>query len=238
MPGGDLVLLHTNDFHGGLTSAKADFIRALDRDLYFDCGDCIKAGNLAIPTREDPAWALLHRAGCDASTLGNRESHVLAAAFEAKMRGLRHPVFCANMLRRRGDAVWPAHHVFERSGMRVGVVGVMVPMVTERMASATASAFLWTPPIEAAIRAADELRSHVDVLVALTHIGLAADRELAERTTAFDLILGGHSHSVLEEPERVGGAWICQTGSHGRYIGRYTFRLGLELGKAELLSLP
>jgi 2',3'-cyclic-nucleotide 2'-phosphodiesterase (5'-nucleotidase family) len=97
----------------------------------------------------------------------------------------------------------------------------MVPMVTAKMASQAASAYLWDPPIATATREAASLRDQVDCLIALTHIGLRQDKELAAQTPHFDLILGAHSHDVLLEPVMVGKTAICQTGSHGRFAGRY-----------------
>jgi 2',3'-cyclic-nucleotide 2'-phosphodiesterase (5'-nucleotidase family) len=96
-----------------------------------------------------------------------------------------------------------------------------VPMVTERMASRHASAYIWDPPIPVAATLAEALRPKVDCLIALTHIGHRQDLELASSCPLFDLILGGHSHTVLEEPVRVGDTFVCQGGSHGRFIGKY-----------------
>lgn len=221
-----LIVLHTNDFHGTLDEAKADRLRNLKADgLYFDTGDCIKTGNLGIPTRQEPAWRLLARAGCDASVLGNRETHILAAAFRAKIEGHAHPVLCANLRAKDGSRPLPASVVVERNGLKVGVFGVMVPMVTERMRTQAASAFLWDPPIQAAREAVGTLRDQCDVLIALTHIGHRQDHALAEAVPDIDIVLGGHSHTVLEQPEQVGRTWICQGGSHGRFVGRYVWDL-------------
>lgn len=237
----ELTILHTNDFHGKLDAAKADAIRRRKEDwraLYFDCGDCIKAGNLAVPLREDPAWALLEAAGCDAGTLGNRETHILAAAFKAKIAGARHPLLCANLRTKSGELVLPPSKVFEHEGVRVGVVGVMVPMVTERMATQSASAYLWDPPIARLNEEARRLRPEVDLLIALTHIGHRQDLKAAEECRDVDLILGGHSHTIIESPERVGNAWVCQAGSHGRYLGAYRWKVGAGLvdGRLEPLA--
>ncbi len=62
----NLTILHTNDLHGKLTPESAAKIRELktEETLYADCGDCTKSGNLAIPLKDDPAWALLDAAGC------------------------------------------------------------------------------------------------------------------------------------------------------------------------------
>lgn len=221
-----LVFLHTNDFHGTLTQAKAERLRTLKPEgaLYFDSGDCIKTGNLAIPTRRESAWDLLAAAGCDAGVLGNRETHIVKAAFLAKLEGHRHSLLCANLRAKDGSRPLAGAVTFERSDLRVGVFGVMVPMVTPRMATQAASAYLWDPPLEAARAQVEVLRPQVDVLIALTHIGVRLDRELATAVEGIDVIFGGHSHTVLEQPERVGSTWICQGGSHGRYVGVYEWK--------------
>lgn len=235
----NLVILHTNDLHGKLTAESAARICALkpESGLYFDSGDCIKAGNLAVPLTEDPAWALLEAAGCDAGVLGNRETQVVAAAFRGKIAGARHPLLCANLRGKSGERPLPGTLTLEAAGYRVGVIGVMVPMVTERMATKAASAYLWDPPIPVAAALAAELRSSVDCLIALTHIGYAEDLKLAEACPEFDMVLGGHSHVKLTSPARVGRVWVMQAGSHGRLVGRYEWSAVEGLVGAELVAL-
>lgn len=233
-----LTILHTNDFHGKLDHAKASFIRGLkgESGLYVDTGDVIKAGNLAIPLKPEAAWPRLAAAGCDASVPGNRESHVLRAAVEAKFAGRAHPVLCANWRAKEGANPFARSLILERAGLKVGLFGVMVPIVTAKMATQAASAYLWDQPIAVACEVAEELRANVDVVIALTHIGFTRDQELADKGAPIDLIFGGHSHTVLESPVRIGRTWIAQGGSHGRYVGRYEWD-GKDL-KGGLLPLP
>ena len=233
-------ILHTNDFHGTLDDAKQAVLAGFrkDADLYFDCGDCIKAGNLALPMRPEPVWPRLADLHCTASVIGNRESHPLEAAFRAKIEGAKHPLLCGNMHRRsNGEEVLPRSMLLEVGGFKVGVLAVMVPMVTSRVATRLASQFLWDEPITTAIKLAGELRDHVDCLIALTHIGFRKDVELASKCPELDLILGGHSHTLLKEPEMVGRVAICQTGSHGRFCGIYDWRADSGLSSYELKSL-
>jgi 5'-nucleotidase len=217
-----LRILHTNDSHGTLPSVLPSLreLRA-EADVYFDSGDCIKAGNLAVPLKQDPAWEALADLACDASVLGNRETHVLEAAFRMKIAGHLHPLLCGNLRRKDGTRPLARSHIIERSGVRIGLLGVMVPMVTERMRSQAASAYLWDPPIPTAQELAEELRPQVDLLVALTHIGHREDVRLAEACPRLDAIFGGHSHTVLHEPMTVGGTAICQGGAHSRFAGIY-----------------
>jgi 5'-nucleotidase len=234
-----ITILQTNDFHGTLSPDKARELARLRSacDLYFDCGDSIKTGNLGVPMKQEPIWAELDALRCTASVLGNRETHLIEAAFKAKIAGARHPVLCANLRRRSGGPTpLPAHIEIEAAGLRIGVVAVMVPMVTDRMVSKAASAYLWDPPIPTAIAWAEKLRPRVDLLIALTHIGHRQDQELARQAPQYDLILGGHSHTLLDPPERIGTTWICQTGSHGRRAGVYRWDGGLV--ESSLVPLP
>ncbi len=214
--------------HGTLTRERSQRLSALrkDCDLYFDSGDAIQTGNLGIPLRADPVWPMLDEFDCTASVLGNRETHVLESAFKAKIAGAKHPLLCANLIRKDGSHPLPRFIEIEAGGLKIGVVGVMVPMVTERMATKAASAYLWTPPLEVAAELARELRPRVDLLIALTHIGHRQDVELAERKLGYDIIFGGHSHTVLETPQRVADTWICQGGSHNRFVGVYEWEDG------------
>ncbi len=57
-------------------------------------------------------------------------------------------------------------------------------------------------------------------LIALSHLGLRHDRLLAERVPRLELILGGHSHDTLDEPELVGGVPIVHAGPYGAFASR------------------
>lgn len=232
-------ILHTNDFHGTLTEEREEKLRVLraECDFYFDCGDAVKSGNLAIPIRTEEVWARLARLNCTASVPGNRESHVIQAAFAKKIDGHKHPILCANLRLKSGERPFPGHLMLRLGELRVGVVAVMVPMVTEKMATQAASAYLWDPPIASAIAEADKIRNDVDCLIALTHIGFKRDQELATACQSFDLILGAHSHDVLVEPLVIGRTSICQTGSHGHFAGVYEWTQGQGLTSHRLVPI-
>lgn len=220
-----LRLLHTNDLHGKLSDGKLPFLIAQRQevDLFFDSGDAVSVGNLGAPLlRPDPIWPRLAAANCSAGVPGNRESHLETHLFARKREGCAHPLVCANLFDKAGGLVLPASVTLQTAGLRVGVVGTMVPMVTARMNARHISAFLWTEPVAAAEAEGRRLRDEVDVLIALTHIGLRRDKDLAA-TGVFDLILGGHSHDILAEPLQIGSTFIAQGGSHARFVGRYTW---------------
>ncbi len=57
-----------------------------------------------------------------------------------------------------------------------------------------------TEPIAAALKLVPELRKQADLVVAVTHIGVDEDIKMAATVPGIDLIVGGHSHTLLPEP--------------------------------------
>lgn len=71
-------------------------------------------------------------------------------------------------------------------------------------------------------------RQDVDLLVLVSHLGVTDDILVAAATTGIDLILGGHSHTVLDKPIKVKDTQIVHAGSSAEYIGRYDIRYNLN----------
>lgn len=253
-----LTLIHTNDLHNRLTQAQADQLRllrvSLDGEaLLLDAGDAIGAGNVTFHPAGEPILDRMSQCGYDAMVVGNREFHVSRYGFQCKLSRARFPVLCANLLPRRkvereprvddtGDPEGHETHLLEppvmpylflqtQGGWRVVIIGLTVPMVTERMAARWVSAYLFLDPVHTARQLVPELRARYapHCLIALTHLGLRRDRSLAEAVPGIDVIIGGHSHDVLEHGMYSGSTLICQTGSHGRFYGRVV--LDLEGGR-------
>ena len=229
-----MKILHTNDFHGKLNDIKFERLAALRQaaDFYFDCGDAVKAGNIGFPIGEDPVWSRLAALDCTAGVTGNREFHITEQGFRAKIAGCRHPLLVANLLYKEplGEHLQdylPNTFSLESdrplaSGMLigdVGIFGVMVPMVTETMSARHISAFVNLSPQEVAAECVERLRGSAKTIVCISHIGLRNDVELAGRVPGIDLIIGGHSHDVVDPPAKIGDTWIAQAGSHGRFAG-------------------
>lgn len=112
------------------------------------------------------------------------------------------------------------HISFRIADLQVTVVGLSVPCVTERMLVRKLSDYYFEQPTAAAAQVVPRLRKECDLLVALTHIGIKADRELAEHASGIDVILGGHTHTITQQPERVGDTWIAHHGFYAHYVGK------------------
>lgn len=227
-----MTILHTNDVHGRWSEDFVQRLRTLKEAhnaLLLDTGDSIRSGNVAVPVKQESAWTFMAQAGYDVMTIGNREFHVLPAIFLAKTKGAPCPLLCANIYPKSPDTPLPTQSslILHHSGCRVGLFGLLVPMVTPRMKSAFLSAYLFHPPLQSAREMVHLLRPQVDILIALTHIGLSQDRLLAAQEPELDLIIGGHSHTPVQPPETVNGVPIVQAEPFGRGFGMLHWREGI-----------
>lgn len=229
-----LTVLHTNDFHGYFTSEESSLIRTLlaqsPGSILLDSGDAISTGNVGVRPGGEPVLDLMTETGYLCMTMGNREFHVADALLRAKIGRAEFPILCANIRWREDHGetlpVVPNIIKIRPDGLKIGIFGLTVPMVTPRMAARIVSAYLFDDPILTAKKQIAELRGAVDVLIALTHIGIREDERLAGSCPELDCIIGGHSHVLLSEPKVVNGVPIVQAGSHGRFAGKVTFEFG------------
>lgn len=247
----NLTILHTNDFHNILSEPKAARIEELRRlagpdALLLDAGDAISAGNVGVRLGGEPILTRMSDAGYDAMTMGNREFHIADAALRHKIGNARFPVLSANMRYKddRGQPL-PVQQdmiVATPGGIRVGIIGVTVPMVTLRMAARHVSAFVFDDPVTVAGSRIDALRKSVDALIVLSHAGYKVDLKIAKAFPELALVVGGHSHVVLEHVDASAGAPVAQAGSHGRFIGRVVLQRkeegGWSVSASELIALP
>jgi 5'-nucleotidase len=137
---------------------------------------------------------------------------------------MRHPLLCANLVDTRGRALpFTADLLVQRddAGTQWSLRFFGLLVVQYPTGSAWERVFGWRflDPYDVAARIAASTPPET-TLVALSHLGLLADRRLAERVPRLDLILGGHSHDTLEAPEYVGEVPIVHAGPYGAFASR------------------
>jgi 2',3'-cyclic-nucleotide 2'-phosphodiesterase (5'-nucleotidase family) len=221
---GALKIYYTNDMHNRTTALDALEARP-DRSeaLLLDSGDAIGGSNTAFRMRE-PILSRMTALGYRAMAMGNREFHYLRWVQRRRERERGFPLLVANLEDLRGHEPWPwqASSELVVGETRIGLLGVTpvqypIGSVWERL-----TGFRFLDPATSLAPIIERLRSRVEVVILLSHLGLAADRELLARLPRLDLVLGAHSHDFTPEPERVGGSWLIHGGSHSRYLGELT----------------
>jgi len=261
-----LSLLHMNDFHSrhlaiagnsaacregvecyGGSARLAAAVAAGRRDagvegraaILLDGGDQFM-GSLFYSHHRGLAEAAVQRAiGTAAMVLGNHEfdngPEILARYADA----VPFPLLSANLdasaepllagrIRARVDIVL--------GGARLALIGLTTPDTPN--ISSPGPNLRFRDPAEAAERAIWEARREGPcTVVLLSHLGLGADRRLMENLRGVDVVVGGHSHTLLANglagaagpyPVTAGGALVVQAGAHGRYLGRLDLDIGAD----------
>jgi 2',3'-cyclic-nucleotide 2'-phosphodiesterase (5'-nucleotidase family) len=177
------------------------------------------------------ALQLYERAGYDYGVLGNHEFDAGPKILRAALEGLSRYRIVVSNLDAQGTALDPVTAdpqrplytetaVVDCGGIRLGLFGLLTP--STKTISDFGDVRFPADAVHGPARAAvQKLRAGgAQVVVALTHLGIEHDVVLAQAVTGIDAIVGGHSHTKLSEPRRVGATWITQTGSHFSGLGR------------------
>lgn len=220
----ELIVVHTNDTHGRMqppvTERLRELLSSLPGAIYLDAGDTVTAGNLGFRPGGEPALTALTDLGCRAMCLGNRETHPRKEIFPHKVDRAGFPLLSANLIA-KSDAQSPAvpHVILNERGIKIGIFGLTVQMFRRKQWSQPLCDYWFDDPFTVGRRKVDELRPQVDVLIALTHLGHRQDLTLAAALPDLDLVIGGHSHTDLNEPVWAAGVPVLQAKSHGFYAG-------------------
>lgn len=223
-----LTLLHTNDIHSHLEEAAriAGRVRELRADipprnlLLVDCGDFIDRARVETEgTAGQGNVRLLREMAYDAVAMGNNEGlSYTRAELDGLFATAPCPVLCAN-LKDAADGSTPAwmspYAIVERAGLKIALLGLTAPyqdfygLLGWRAEDPFRTAEEWVP----------RLREQADAVVLLSHLGLRQDERLAAEVPGIDVILGAHTHHLLETPLRIGGTVVCAAGKFGRHLG-------------------
>lgn len=250
-----LTVLHTNDTHSqvepvaagarnggcggyarrmGLIAAERQEDAAL---LLLDAGDFSQGtpyfnfynGRIEIDA--------LNRMGYDAVTLGNHEFDNGVDTLAAVLALADFPVVCANY-RVEGtplQGLVKPYVILFRKGLKIGIFGLGV-QPDGLIAPQNFAPLVWEDPLPVANRVADRLRNgeHCDVVICLSHLGTemenntVCDTLLATHSRNIDVIIGGHTHKVVENLH------LTNADGHDVLLAQMG-KSGVSMGKIELM---
>ncbi|MBW1880436.1 MAG: metallophosphoesterase, partial [Deltaproteobacteria bacterium] len=208
--------------------------------VLYDAGDFM-SGTLFQLLMADEAAELqvMQEMGYDAITLGNHEfdlgPQLLGEMITtADAQGVDIPILATNAVPSAEDPeddLLEAHFDSGRivptlvqdlgGGLTVGLFGI-IGAAAARVAPNVKPTEIGSA-IDAAEAAVDELEdAEPDLIIAISHLGVTEDLELAEAVDGIDIIIGGHSHTALDEVMVVGDTTIVQAGAYSRFLGQIT----------------
>jgi sulfur-oxidizing protein SoxB len=195
--------------------------RGSDKVLLLDGGDTWQGSYSALQTKGADMVKIMNVLKPDAMT-GHWEFTYGQQRVQELIKQLEFPFLAGNVKDTTwGDPVFQPSAVFERGGLRIGVIGQAFPYTP--IANPRYLIPDWEFGIDEDRIAADvaKLRNDkVDLVVLLSHNGFDVDRKLAGRVKGIDVILTGHTHDALPMPVKVGDTLLVAAGSHGKFLAR------------------
>ncbi|SHF16845.1 2',3'-cyclic-nucleotide 2'-phosphodiesterase/5'-or 3'-nucleotidase, 5'-nucleotidase family [Seinonella peptonophila] len=229
-------LLHTNDLHSHfervaslyskITEFRNQWSEQGDPYLLVDAGDHMDRARFETEGTDGQInRLLLEQFAYDAITLGNNE---LLTFDKDQLNNLYQAapftILGSNLIdtQRQEQPSWCRRwEIFKRQQVTIGCLGVTVPFddYYEQMGWRLDS------PLETVAHEVSLLRSKVDLIIVLSHLGLAFDRQLAMEVKGIDIIVGGHTHHLLPKGEQCGDTLIVAAGKFGQFLGQVTIEL-------------
>lgn len=231
-------IYHTSDLHDHRGIAgPLHAIRERKPGLLVDCGDSLR-GSQTVFFRNEPILAEIDAAGYDLQAMGNREFNYLYGVVCARVRQMRHPLLCSNLIDvRERPLPFEREHILECDDgdrrRRLRFCALLVPQYPAGSWWERVFGWRFLDPYDVAAAAAAKLERG-DAFIVMSHLGLHADRKLAERVPQISLLLGGHSHDTTQEPERVGSVPIVHAGPYGRYVSCSELAFDAQSDRARL----
>jgi len=240
------TILHSNDMHGDflaeVNAGKGDLIGGLARlsgyinkvrqeeenVLYVIAGDMLQGSLIDSEYNGISTMEIMNYLAPDVVTLGNHEfdyglPHLL---FLEKVANF--PIINANLyIKGYSKRLMKPYLIISKAGFDLMFIGIITDKVIDSVKKdALISSFI---SLEDASREVGIItdaykNDDIDLTVLLTHIGFDSDIELAKMLKpewGVDMIIGGHSHTILEQPARVNNILIAQAGVGTHHIGRF-----------------
>lgn len=269
-----ITVLHTNDLHsriepfpkadpefgglGGFARINA-LVKKIRKEeelvLLFDAGDVFQGTPYFNFFEGEAEFKLMSKIGYDAGNIGNHEFDNGIEGITSKMKHLNFPLLNANydFSGTELDGRISAYKIFDKGDLKIGVFGVGVDL-DGYVEPKNRGSISYIDPLDVTEKMVSILKdeNNCDLVVCLSHLGYKSfsdgdcDRDLAKRSRGVDLIIGGHTHTLLETPERVLNldgeeVLINQVGWAGIALGRIDFYIDkknkTKLASSKLLSV-
>jgi len=246
-----LTLLHSNDLHGdflaeeieetfvGGISLLSGYISKVRSEetaaIYAVSGDLFRGSIIDAEYKGLSTIEMMNLLAPDVVTLGNHEIDYGIAHLLFIEKCALFPIINANLyLKMNGRRLFTPCRILETDGIRVLFIGLITEdVMAQAKQDPLVGSFI---DVEDAVREVGKICNayrtlDIDCTVLLTHIGIEEDRRLArtlDPAWGVDIILGGHSHTVMEQPILENGILIAHAGSGTDNVGRFDLTIDTE----------
>ncbi len=246
-----LVLLHSNDMHGDFLAEHVDdklvggvsllsgYVSRTRQEepntIYCIAGDMFRGSVIDQEFQGLSTIEIMNMISPDVVTLGNHETDYGVAHLLFLEKCAKFPIVNANLYISTNHAhLFRPYKILEVDGMKILFIGILTEEV---MAQTKNDGMVGTfVSVEDAAKEVERIcNAHnaidIDFTVLLTHIGFEEDKRLAaaiDPACGVDVIIGGHSHTFIDEPAEVNGILIVQAGTGTDQIGRFDIMVDVD----------
>jgi 5'-nucleotidase/UDP-sugar diphosphatase len=251
----DLTILHVNDTHGHIlpyteksvsTKVPASGAAYLARmvleersknpegTLLLSAGDMFQGTPVSNLFNGKPVIEVMNYLSFDAMAIGNHEFDWGMDAFNNLLASSCFPYLSANIKDRHGHylpGVKP-YIMVSRKNLKIAIIGVTTPETMCSTKPGNIEGFKVYRPEDILPELIKKLKEGgVHMIIVLSHLGLDADKELAQQVSGIHVIVGGHSHTAVKTPVIIGDTIILQAGHYGLYLGAFELSIDTDTGK-------
>ncbi|HKQ77549.1 MAG TPA: 5'-nucleotidase C-terminal domain-containing protein [Blastocatellia bacterium] len=188
--------------------------------LFLLAGDTISPSVASTVFKGEQMIAVWNAIGLDYAVLGNHEFDFGPDTLLARMKESKFVWLGSNVIDRRTNKPFggtPPYVIRNFNGVKIGLIGLLTPdTATDSKPGANVR---FVNPVLAARNIVRQLRQKgAQVIIAITHLAMSEDKELARRVPQIDVIVGGHEHQLLQS--HAGRAPIFKWGADARTLGR------------------
>ncbi len=233
---GKTIILHTNDVHGAIgryayvSSVKKNLQKRGAEVILVDCGDFIQGEPYVSTSSGESAIACMNAAGYDIVTLGNHEFDYGYVQLMKDLSIAKFKVICADVFDPAGNPILDQSIVYTtKSGVKIGFVGIETPETQTKSNPANIRGLTFPTAEEMYECTQNQIEGlkegGSDLVICMAHLGVddvsavtgLRSIDLYTNTNGIDLILDGHSHTVMTAAE--GSIPIQSTGTKLQSIG-------------------
>lgn len=221
----NLTVLHLNDTHshidpertgenkglGGVIEQAAyiDSVRKADGKknvLLLHAGDFSQGTSYFTELGGDMEIDVLNATAYDVVALGNHEFDNGSAELARRLKNLEADVVCANydFSGTPLEGIVKPYVIVKRAGKKIGIIGLLTD-IRRVVDIKNVGKLDYQDPAPVVNRYAEYLKNEkgCDMIICLSHLGFREDMELAPNVRNVDVIVGGHSHTQLDDLQKV-----------------------------------
>lgn len=212
--------------------------------ILLDAGDTIQGNSVELfnDQPQSPMMVAMNTMGYDAWAFGNHEFNFGLDILKKVSSQYKGKMLAGNIYKENGERFLPAYTIVEKDGIKIGIVGMNTPMISEfEKGTDHLAGLVVKNPVEETRKAIQELKGKVDAMVGVMHMGLENEngipgtgvQDIANACPELSAIFAGHMHKLVKK-EVVNGVLITEPDKYGTHISRIDLTFTKQNGKVVL----